>query len=307
MSIQIENFMHLPIYILIIIICGSCIKEVNKQPEFEGTKLVVNGFICPDSLVRVHVSLSHALGQQPPELNSAQVTLFENGVVIGDFQYQGNGWYVNPIYPEVNKTYEIKVENDGYTSVAAVTQIPQMPQNLTGIYYKTSSVPFEDPSGTMVFPTQTKIEFDDAAAKANFYEFGNNTFLYETSEETDPSLLSDGDLSYNPSTYYCSDLLFNGTHKTLLLQKGGNVFLNFGVTFFDANYKRLFKSCSPEYYQFRKSWTKHLYNQQTNDPIDDPVNLLFYGDPVVMYSNVIGGYGVFAGYNAIQLPIVYVE
>ena len=83
--------------------------------------------------------------------------------------------------------------------------------------------------------------------------------------------------------------------------------MNFGTTFFDANYKKLFKSCSLEYYQFRKSWTKHLYNQQTNASLDDPVQLLFLGDPVVLYSNVSGGYGVFAGYNVIQLPIVYVE
>jgi hypothetical protein len=295
--------------VALVTICSqfSCIKEVKKQPKFEGAKLVLNGFICPDSLLRVHVSLSHALEQVSPVISAAQIELYEDGVLLGGFQYQGNGWYLNTVYPDVDKEYQIMVSVAGYPSVSAKTRITALPQNLAGTYYKTAVVPIEDASGTMTFPTETKIEFDDAAQQVNYYEFGSNSFLYETSQETDPSLLTDGDLSYNPSTYYCSDLLFNGNHKILLLQKGGNVFLNFGIIFFDANYKRLFKSCSPEYYQFRKSWTKHLYNQQTNDPLDDPVNLLFFGDPVVLYSNVTGGYGVFGGYSVIQLPIQYVE
>lgn len=294
-------------YFFFLLFLSSCIKEVKLKSEFEGSKIVLNGFIGPDSLVRVHVSLSHALDEVAPEMSSAQIVLLENGMVTGSFQYQGNGWYLNPVYPDVNKQYQIKVSVDGYGSVSARTSIPDLPQNLSGTYYKTSTVPSEDASGVMVYPTQTKIEFKDAAQQANYYEFGPNTFLFETSQETDPSLLSDGDLSFNPSTYYCSDMLFNGNEKTLLLQKGGSVFLNFGTIFFDANYKRCFKTCSAEYYQFRKSWTKHLFNQQNNDPLDDPIQLLFFGDPVVLYSNVDGGYGVFAGYNAIQLPIKYVE
>lgn len=299
--------MRLFVIFLLSISLASCVKELKKQPKFEGAKLVLNGFLCPDSLVRVHLSTTHALADAADAISNAQLNLFEDGVLLGSFQYQGNGWYLNSVFPSVNKAYQIKASVAGYASVSAQTYIPALPANLVGTYYKTATVPVADANGTLVFSTQTKIEFDDAQTEGNFYEFGDNTFRYEASQETDPSLLSDGDLSYNPSTYYCADKLFNGLHKTLLLQKGGNVFLNFGVTFFDANYKRLFKSCSAEYYLFRKSWTKHLYNQQTSAPLDDPVNLLFFGDPVVLFSNVSGGYGVFAGFSALQLPISYVE
>jgi hypothetical protein len=43
------------------------------------------------------------------------------------------------------------------------------------------------------------------------------------------------------------------------------------------------------------------------DVLDDPLQILFYGDPVTMYSNVIGGYGIFAGYSQTNLKIDYVE
>jgi len=285
----------------------SCIKEIGN-PDFPNEqKIVVNGFLCPDSLVRVHVSLSQSMGEQAQEVAEAVLTLYEDGAAVGVFQYLGEGWYLNPLQPNVNKEYKIVVSLASYPTVHAQTRIPALPQQLSGTYFKTSNIPVEDASGIKVFPTQTKIEFDDPIEELNFYEWGSNMFQYEISQETDPSLLSDGDLSYNPSTYYCSDNLFNGTHKTVLLQKGGQVFLNFGTIFFDANYQKCFKSCSSEYYQFRKSWTKHLYNQQNNSSLDDPVQLLFLGDPVTLYSNVIGGYGVFAGYNAIQLPVIYVE
>jgi hypothetical protein len=60
------------------------------------------------------------------------------------------------------------------------------------------------------------------------------------------------------------------------------------------------RSVSRAYYQYRKSWTRHFYNQGTKGPGGDLNQLLFLGDPTRMYSNVNGGYGVMVGHAAVS-------
>jgi hypothetical protein len=296
----------LPLVFLILL--GSCIKEMKVNPEFEGSKLVVNALICPDSIIRVHVSTSSAMGQAITHLEDVELTLYENGLEVGVFFYDTLGWYQNVFYPSAGNSYKLVANSPSFGKVEAITSIPFLPENLSGTYYKISDVPISDNGIVKYFETESKSVFLDDPLKENYYELGQNSFLYQQTQEKDPSLLSDGDLSYNPRYYYCSDELFNGQEKTFLLCKGGYVSLSpFGTIFHDENYQRLIKSCSREYYLFRKSWTKHLYNQNSVDVLDDPLQILFYGDPVTMYSNVVGGYGVFAGYSQTKLKMNYVE
>ena len=291
-----------------LLLLTSCVKEVKVNPEFEGAKLVLNALICPDSIIRVHMSASSAMGQVVPNLNDVQLKLFQNGVEVGTFYYDTLGWYKNDFYPSAGNAYQMVAVSPNFGKVEANTFIPFLPQNLNGTYYKISDVPIEDNGVVKYFDTESKITFLDNPLVENYYEIGQNVFLYQQTQEKDPSLLSDGDLSYNPRNYYCSDALFNGQLKTFLLRKGGYVSLSpFGTFDHDDNYRRLIKSCSKEYYLFRKAWTKHVYNQNSTDLLDDPLQILFYGDPVVMYSNVVGGYGVFAGYSQTLLKMTYVE
>ena len=296
----------LPLVFLILL--GSCVKEMKVNPEFEGSKLVVNALICPDSIIRVYVSNSSAMGQPITYLEDVELTLYENGLEVGVFFYDTLGWYQNVFYPSAGNSYKLVANSPSFGKVEAITSIPFLPQNLSGTYYKISDVPISNNGIVKYFETESKVVLSDDPLKENYYELGQNIFLYQQTQEKDPSLLSDGDLSYNPQNYYCSDALFNGQEKTFLLCKGGYVSLSpFGTFFHDENYQRLIKSCSYEYYLFRKSWTKHLYNQNSVDVLDDPLQILFYGDPVTMYSNVIGGYGVFAGYSQTKLQMNYVE
>ena len=251
---------------------------MKVNPEFEGSKLVVNALICPDSIIRVHVSASSAMGQPNSHLDDVELTLYENGLEVGVFFYDTLGWYLNVFYPSAGNSYKLVANSTSFGKVEATTSIPFLPQNLSGTYYKISDVPISDNGIVKYFETETKMVFLDDPLKENYYELGQNKFLYQQTQEKDPSLLSDGDLSYNPRNYYCSDVLFNGQEKTFLLCKGGSVSMSpFGTIFHDDNYHRLIKSCSHEYYLFRKSWTKHLYNQNSVDVLDDPLQILFYG------------------------------
>ena len=101
---------------------------------------------------------------------------------------------------------------------------------------------------------------------------------------------------------------FNGSTKNLVLRKGGLAVLDpWGNTYADPYYFLKFKICSYEYYSFRKSWTRHVHNQNSDLNLNDPLTLIFLGDPIKMYTNVSNGLGVFAGYNQTTLTVNYVE
>jgi len=57
------------------------------------------------------------------------------------------------------------------------------------------------------------------------------------------------------------------------------------------------RSISYSYYMYRKMYTRHIYNAGVQS--DGVINLLYVGDPIDMYSNITGGYGVVASYNQI--------
>ena len=45
---------------------------------------------------------------------------------------------------------------------------------------------------------------------------------------------------------------------------------------------------------YRKYWARHRFNQVA---IDREVgNLLYMGEPIAMFNNIVNGYGIFAGY-----------
>ena len=205
--------------------------------------------------------------------------------------------------PKVGKEYRVEVEVPGFDVVWAETSIPFLPDSLSGIYYKDG---VQTDAETLT--TSLEISFIDDQNVPNYYEPMLNPFRFQDSKQTDQSILSDSELEFEPLTFYFSDLLFNGLKKKLVINGAGKLVYSFnGTIFFDEFYFHEFKIVSQEYYNFRKSWTKHLYNQNSDAHYDDPLTLLFLGDPIEMYSNVTNGYGIFAGYNKQAVTITYVE
>lgn len=63
------------------------------------------------------------------------------------------------------------------------------------------------------------------------------------------------------------------------------------------------RTTSQAYFNYRKYWIRHKNNQQTGNRIEDPLFISLVGDPVPMYTNVEGGYGIFAAYNQTQYKL----
>ncbi|OUJ67410.1 DUF4249 family protein, partial [Hymenobacter crusticola] len=126
------------------------------------------------------------------------------------------------------------------------------------------------------------------------------------------ALAAEDDRQFNPRSLVFSDQLFNGRafelRASFLSHGYGAGGTRNGQVINPTLSGKLYlvlRSVSRSYYQYRKSWTRHLYNQGTKGEGYDLNQLLFLGDPSPMYSNVAGGYGVVAGYaqQAMQLPV----
>lgn len=279
---------------------SSCIKEVELNLDELPQKVVVNGLICPDSLFKVHVTLTSAMGVEKELIDNATIKIFKDGIYSTTLAAIGDGWYQGT-YPDPEITYRVEVKVPGFDMVYAETSIPKYP-DIVDAFYEKSNSPYDDAT---FYHAKTTIIFQDDPNQHNYYQTEREYIFSDQPKEIDPSILTDSELNYNPLFLFFSDVLFNGEIKNLTTMGGGWISggLGGGNTNYQNNYKRDFGPVSKEYYLGVKSWTQHYFNQSNDSDINDPLTLLFKGEPTEMYTNVQGGYGVFAGYNFQKLEI----
>lgn len=295
--------------ITIILLNSNCSKEIEFKQQSIEKKLVLNGFICPDSLISVNVRRTIGiLSNESSIVENATVSLYKNNKFIENLEYISKGNYKSSsIFPQVDSIYTVKVELESYPTIFASDTIPKQTPIINGT--KTTGNTYDeygDPHHDYEF------EFSDALSK-NYYElfFIQQTFPYQYDslywiyfqiglEVADPVLKSDSELDTNPYTYIFSDRYFNGKiykmkNKFRAAVCGGEFKAAFAPTEKD-NYVIL-RTTSLVYFNYRKYWIRHKYNQQEGDVVEYPLFSIFIGTPVDMYSNVENGYGIFAAYN----------
>lgn len=272
----------------------SCIKKADIKYDDIPQKVVVNGAICPDSAFQIRITLSAPFNQSKKYVDNAIVSVYEDEIYLFDLPNTTNGWYKVWFTPSEGKNYKVEVTVPNFKTVFAETTIPVFPQVLDAYYEKMG----DSPNEMGEFEAKTTIIFQDDPSIKNYYVPGRNRYMYEQSKETDESILTESDLDYNPSHYYFSDQMFHGNVKSLQLMGGGSILSFMGQTSFQQDHKHVFSIVSEEYFKGLKIWTIHKYNQSSDGYVNDPLTLLFLGEPIEMYTNVVGGLGVFAGYNS---------
>lgn len=290
-------------FFLLLLLLTSCVKEVDLNLENLPERVVVNGAICPDSSFKVRVSLTSGMKEQKKIIENATISVFEDGEFIYYLPHAGDGWYRVFASPTEGKHYRIEVTVPGFDMVSAETDIPVFPPIIDAWYEKAGEMDMYDNTVSKSYHATTTIVFQDDSEKENFYVPGPNRFLYDQSKETDESILTESDLNFNPHHYYFSDALFQGQVKSLILTGGGYINQIAGMTIYQDDYKHNFTIVSKEFFMGIKTWTLHKYNQSSDSYVNDPLTLLFLGEPIEMYTNVGGGYGVFAGYNSKKIPV----
>ena len=267
---------------------GSCETVVELDEPTHTPKLILNAVINPDSLFTVDLSASQSAFSNEPyaPVKNATVGVFSAGNHLFDLRHKANGIYQAQIKPQAGQQYELKASANGYPSVSAINDVPTAPtiHSIQVVGGWTATPSSWGPSVQLTFA------LEDAAEQEDFYyiqvytpdtsHFSNNKpynkalgFTFIAPIEAEFSM---------EGRHFFSDKLFNGQSLKLKLNLGNNPN--------KITYVRV-AHVSAEYYQYVRT----LGKQYNPDLILTP--------QVPVLNNIQNGMGLFAGYNAITLPI----
>ncbi len=296
------------ILIIILLTFISCEKEVELKLDKGQDKLVVNSLFYPDTNFRVYVTTTKLINENKNTfVNDAIVKLYKNDVYLETLSFEGDGWYTSVVRPEYDTRYKVEV-TQGNQFVFAESYVPDSTLFLGEYTTKTTC------EGTYVTSSTTyKLTIIHNNSEERFYQTMEGVF-FQTEEDyrniSDPSILSDSEIEYNPKSLFFSNKLFDS--DTAIIHISKSQITEFGIDcnsiigISNSNFFVQTKNLSKEYYLFLKTWVIHKYNQNSDFNIEEPIKLIFQGQPIEMYSNVVGGYGVFAGFNKQQVMFIYV-
>ena len=129
---------------------------------------------------------------------------------------------------------------------------------------------------------------DDTLYTADPTVYYNDGF--EGFTNSDPIIVNEDLMRYNPGAIIFSDDIFsNSTHQFTIRCNSVEGRRNYFVLY----------TLSKELYQYRRTFFQHQYEQGIKgiSRFSDLTLLDFTGNAIDVYSNVEGGYGIFAGYN----------
>jgi hypothetical protein len=310
--------MKLTILIIIVVLVNiSCQKKLDVPDT--GRKIVINGLITTDSLLNVQISRSFYLnyntgdpGNLLYDLDNVAVKILKNNLPSDSlyhmpFYYYDNWMVFNggnykskSTYPQAENKYTIIATSNNLPVAMATTTIPKVVKIV-----KVDTVGIILAVGSFVNLNKgflCKIEFNDPIEETNYYLFNiremmsenyaspNNSLDFSCDDPIVEEKLFDGEKNEGLAF---SDKLFNGQNHILNVIIKKEMIGNY--TAFDAQTVcfRLY-SITEEYFQYIKDL--NLYSKNYGNPL---------ADPVMVYSNVSGGYGMFSGAAISSYSVIF--
>lgn len=315
---------HKLFFLFILLSTLSCQKD-QLIPD-TGRKLVINGLIVTDGLLGIHLSNSMFITDSTKWLgediiNNAQVYIYDEDSYIDSLRFQNNvpfnyfdyqislNYIASFLQPSSGKEYKITVKAPGFPDAFATTKIP----NLVKIEkVETAKVILEGTfqEGESNILLQSNIEFTDPANEKNYYlvyvyvkhdDQGSWNMAFVCTDPIVEEYLDHGTISFGVAF---SDKNINGKKYKLPITLNGNYIgwpfrkeyppdYPFPVEYKTAIYFRLY-SITEEYFKYIQ--TLNLFLKNYTNPLAEPTQ---------MYSNITGGYGIFAGAAVSSDSIIY--
>src|SRR4030042_2144293 len=279
------RFLNVPLLLVFVASLASCQKVIDIELPPTDPKIVVNSFFKGGSKIKAHVSKSIGILENViPDCTDATVVLRENYIILDTMYYQ-SGYYYSHILAEINKNYALEVIVPGMETVFCEDLIPA--KTILQSCNCIDSV-LIDEDGFII--NELKLDFEDLPGPS-FYEvelsakyiIDNNGTSIWFMKNSDPIITSTGLLDYNPKTLIFNDKMFDGKHCSVKIYYATQAYA-------DYNLKIIFRSVSESYYKYKERQVAYLYSLE---------NDIFNGmsEPINLYSNITGGYGIFAGYS----------
>lgn len=281
------------IYIILLLLCISCEQVLDTRIEITP-KLCFNCVLNPDSLIHGSLSLSQSISEEKTfvKIDDAIIELKKDGKVIGRMESTGNGVYQLNIKPSSGSFYEISINAKGFSSLHAVTTVPEKPP----VSYRLDNPEFQDHglySSFYTYQITYNIQDKPGANRYWHYKMRNTNYssgFYARHVNVNSTIIDDfnkiTESSEKYGYYYLNYLRINDK------QEDGKT-----LTFTDLSYDKdvvYFMDADEHYDKYMKSTVK----QQINDGD----NLLF-NEPVQIYSNIENGYGIFGSVAIISFNL----
>ena len=305
---------------MLIFLFASCISTIEIDTVPVNKILVVGSLISPDTVFWCNVSKVYAVNDSNNHyIDNATVKIFDNAsnALVCELNYDSAGVYrAANAYPEEGKEYRLEVSSDGFPSVTGVTQVPPRQEAesvsiieeagfealLNGDYSElrwTINDKFETPNYyEVLFSSFSSSNFDLLMKWDHNEEIFLDDSVYNIEDAklfsqytiVDAVLNAENLMQYNPSTLVFSDNLFDLQQHSFVARcdmLGG-----------DAYAFQLF-TLNADLYKFRTTLMQHLYERGAKgiSRFDDLAGLDFSSKAIDVFSNLTGGYGIFAGYS----------
>ena len=284
------------IFLLSVVFLFSCEKEIELKVPPQKPRLVLNSLFESGYHIKVNLSESKLITDTLKPLGDGVTVRLNYGGSSERLRYTGNGNYESKrIIAHSGDEYTIEAEYDGLDKIIATDVVPEKTKCRLVNFIPEAGI---DENGDLF--SEIDIEFNDDPHVTNYYEIGLSRYVYFNEveyttwylgylESKDPYVLNEGDKDYWYQNILLRDEMFNGKKVRLKCTTGYQ-------KDYDKKFKIHFRCISENYYKYKKKWMRHYANQGTD--IWDGT-----GNPVMLYSNIENGYGIFAAYTEQRITI----
>lgn len=282
----------LPVTLLILSLC-SCKELVTGEfPEFTPVP-AVNSILVAGKPLKVHVSLAERLDTNRLTLvNNAEISLFADGSFAENLVGGEPGLYYSSIIAEPGTLYRLEVNVPGFNTIVCQDILPY-PSPIIEIVHTSNAG--KDEEG-MIYPS-VSVSFSTNPSEKQYFEivlrtiqYGGHEWTATLMKITDPVLLNEG----LPLTIFSNELISDQFYKMTINYFTGSAGFSGNEPYRTTLYPLIveLRSCSEDYYNFIKQ--KYLYEKGLS-----PEFLATSTNAFQLFSNITGGYGIFAGYSVV--------
>ncbi len=291
---------------------ASCEKVLDIDlPEGEN-KLVLNGFLMPDSTIKVYVGRSRNILENTVaesfQISDANVKLYKNDEFVSEMTFIGEGYYEFAEKPEPDAIYKISAQHKDFINTATAECSMLKPTEITKFEITEETV---DEAGWQYTNRKLKITFTDNPDERNFYMVAlQNLTEYEMYDENGniyyESYLENISYFYSEDPVFESDIwkqTFEGEtlHGAAFSDRyipGSSYSLEIdgGFLYNPRNLVTAYiYSIDEDFYRYILSYQNNSYTS------DNP-----FAEPVSVYSNITDGIGLLTA-TACDTAQVYFE
>lgn len=270
---------------ILLLLLSACEKEANIKLPVQEPKLAVSCFISPgDSAVVVTVYLSEPVfAEQVNTLVSNATLTLSNGITSINIPYNNNSGNYQAslaVFPIMhNSTYYLTVVDATGRRVSSQTTVP----SASNPAYDVSQTATTDPYDNITY--QVNCTVHDISGEENYYRV-NAASVYYSASVMDTSIYMEG------RTVYLNDRSKDGTDMNAGIQV-----YSYGNDLDTASYRArrvIVVKGNKDYYNFHNSVSTAEFSN--GNP---------FAEPVIIYSNIEGGYGCFGAFTLTYKEIPY--